>query len=88
MSNLVDQPNVDVVALLEGKGLQTPREIVDHLAKACLVVDPSDQKCADLATYLGDLPPAAEWAAKRDMVNAKLRVILALLMSTPESQVG
>lgn len=88
MSNLVEQPNVDVVALLEGKGLQTPREIVDHLAKACLVVNPSDQKCADLATYLGDLPPAAEWAAKRDMVNAKLRVILAFLMSTPESQVG
>ena len=87
MANLVEQPNVDVVALLEGRGLQTPQEIVDHLAKACLVVCPSDEKCKELATFLGDLPPAAEWAARRNQVNAKLRVVVALLMSTPESQV-
>jgi hypothetical protein len=88
IANLVEQPNVDVVALLEGKGLQTPLDIVNHLAKTCLVVQPSEEKCHDLAAFLGDLPPAAEWGANREAINAKLRAVLALMMSTPESQVG
>ena len=88
IANLVEQPNVDVVGLLEGQAFETPRQIVDYLAKTCLVNCPSDEKCKELAAFLGDLPPAAEWAAKRDQVNAKLRVVLVLLMSTPESQLG
>lgn len=88
IANLVEQPNVDVVALLEGKGMQTPLDIINHLAKTCLVVQPSEEKRNDLAAFLGDLPPAAEWAANRDAINARLRAVLALMMSTPESQVG
>ena len=88
IANLVEQPNVDVVAVLEGKGLQTPQEIINYLAKTCLVVQPSDEKRNELAAFLGDLPPAAEWGANRDAINAKLRAVLALMLSTPESQVG
>jgi hypothetical protein len=74
--------------LLEGKGMQTPLDIINHLAKTCLVVQPSEEKCHDLAAFLGDLPPAAEWGANREAINARLRAVLALMMSTPESQVG
>ncbi len=88
LANLVEQPNVDVVGLLEGKGLQTPQQVVDYLATTCLMINPSDEKRNELAAFLGDLPPAAEWAAQRDQLNAKLRSILVLLLSTPESQLG
>jgi hypothetical protein len=68
--------------------LDTPLKIVDQLAKVCLVVTPDPEKNKVLAEYLGELPPASEWDAKRDQINAKLRAILVLLMSTPESQLG
>ncbi len=88
MARLLEQPNVDLVALLKGTDVSTPQKIVDELIKACLVVKPNSEESRALAEYLGELPPAAEWDAKRDQINAKLRAVLVLLMSTPESQLG
>ncbi len=88
MASLIERSKVDLVALLEGKGLQTPQQVVDFLAKACLAVPPSDAKRDQLASFLGQLPPTAEWAAKRDQLNAKLRILIVMLMSMPESQLG
>jgi hypothetical protein len=88
MAKLLEQPNVDLVALLEGRNAQTPQQIIDEVAKACLVVGPDAEKRKVLTDYIDDLPPVAEWKTKRDQVNARLRVILVLLMSTPESQLG
>lgn len=88
LANLVEQPNVDVVGLLENRGLETPQQIVDYLVTTCLVIRPADEKRNELAVFLGALPPAGEWAAQRDQVNAKLRALLVLLLSTPESQLG
>jgi uncharacterized protein (DUF1800 family) len=88
LANLVEQPNVDVVAFLEGKGLQTAQQVVDYLAAACLASAIGDQQRQELAAVLGDLPPAGEWTAQRDPLNAKLRALLALLLSTPQAQLG
>ncbi len=88
LANLVEQPNFDVVGLLEGKGLQTAQQVVDYLAAACLVASPGDEQRKELVAFLGELPPAAEWAAQRELLNAKLRGLLALLLSTPQAQLG
>ena len=88
MARFLEQPNVDLVALLKGDGVDTPQKVVDAIARACLVVQPDPATTKALADYLGALPPAAEWEAKRDEINAKLRAILVLLMSTPDSQLG
>jgi hypothetical protein len=88
LGNLVEQSNVDVVGLLEGKGLQNAQQVVDYLAAACLVVGPSEEQRKELVAFLGELPPATEWAAQRDPLNAKLRALLVLLLSTPQAQLG
>ncbi len=88
VASLVERPNVDVVGLLEGKGLQTPEQIVDFLVKTCMVISPSDAKRKKLASFLGELPPAEQWTAQRNQLNAKLRALVVLLMSMPESQLG
>jgi hypothetical protein len=88
IANLVEQSNVDVVGLLEGKGLQTAQQVVDYLATTCLMASPGDEQRNELVAFLGELPPAAEWAAQRDPLNAKLRALLVLLLSTPQAQLG
>ncbi|MFV1993986.1 MAG: DUF1800 family protein, partial [Verrucomicrobiales bacterium] len=88
MARIVDNPSIDILALIEGQGLETPQKVVDELARACLVVTPAPEKSKELAKYLGELPPADQWEAKRSEINGKLRAILVLLLSIPESQVG
>ena len=51
-----------MVAVLEGKGLKNSAEVVDYLAKTCFVKSLSEPKRKELAGFLGELPPAAEWA--------------------------
>lgn len=88
MAGLVERPTVDVVTLLEGTGADTPQEIVDFLARACLVRAPSEPKRQELVAFLGELPPAEQWEAQRQQLNTRLRALLAMLMSIPESQLG
>jgi hypothetical protein len=88
VANLVERPTVDIVGLLEGKGLRTPEQVVDYLARACLTGSPSEARRRELIEFLGDLPPAEQWASKRNQVNARLRAVVVALFSMPESQLG
>ena len=72
MAKILEQPNVDLVALLKATDWTRLRRSSTELAKACLVVQPEPATTKALADYLGELPPAAEWDAKRDQINAKL----------------
>ena len=88
IARLIEDPKVDIVALLEGKGPQTPEQVVDLLIKRLVVRGPDAEKRTELIRFLGELPAPADWTAKRDQINAKLKAVLVLLMSTPESQLG
>ncbi len=88
MAKILESPNVDLVALLKDDAVDTPEKVVDQLIKTCLVVTPDPEKRKALADFLGKLPPKSEWEAKKSEINAKLRAVLVLLMSSPESQLG
>ena len=77
---------VDLVGLLEGNGCKTAADVVDCLAKTCLIKPLNDQQRAKLIEFVGELPPQPEWAGQRDAMNGRLRVLLVLMISTPEYQ--
>ncbi|MEW6304563.1 MAG: DUF1800 family protein, partial [Verrucomicrobiota bacterium] len=85
---LVDQASVDVVGALSAKQFNEAGEVVDYLANGFLVMPLSPQKRTELVQYLGQLPASTQWAAQRDAINAKLRAVLATLLSTPEYQLS
>lgn len=88
VTNLVQQPNVDLVGLLDGRTLNSPAEVVDHFTQRCLLTNLSEEKRQALIDFLSPLPPSSAWATQRDQVNAKLRALLATLLSMPEYQVS
>lgn len=87
VANLVEQPQVDVVTMVQGKA-GTPAELVDYLAGACLAVELTAEQKKALVEFVGELPPADQWTAQRDQLNGRLRALLVLMMSTPAYQVS
>jgi len=85
-ANLVDQPAVDVLAVLPSN-VQSPSEIVDFLTRSLLVIDPIPSERKVLLDYVASLPPASQWPQQRDQVNARLRGLVTLIVSSPEFQV-
>ncbi len=80
---------VDVVGtLLVGKEFQNHGEVVDYLVKCCWTVPLSDGKKAALIEFLKPLPEPAKWAAEAGPVNARLTILLAMLLCSPEYQLG
>ena len=77
---------VDVVGLLEEADCKTAAEIVDYLARCCLVQTLNPQKRTELLNHLGELPAPEQWAEQRNQLNAKLRTVLVLMFSIPEYQ--
>lgn len=77
---------LDVVSVLEGKNLKTSEEVVEYLTKSCFVRKLGEEKVKELVKQLGALPPTAEWESQRNQLNARLRVLLVLMMSMPEYQ--
>jgi hypothetical protein len=80
------QRGIDVLAFLQAGACNTSADVVDYLAKACLVRPLSDQQRQELINYLGDLSPRAEWASKRDEWNKRFQALLVLMLSMPEYQ--
>ncbi|MDP6060266.1 MAG: hypothetical protein QGH33_15300, partial [Pirellulaceae bacterium] len=72
--------------VLEGKNLKTSEEVVEYLTKSCFVRKLGEEKVKELVKQLGALPPTAEWESQRNQLNARLRVLLVLMMSMPEYQ--
>jgi hypothetical protein len=87
VANLVEQPQVDLIAVIQGKAQNSP-EVVDYLARACLAVNLNEAQRNTLIEFLGALPPAEQWAGQRDQLNGRLRALLVLMMSTPAYQVS
>lgn len=87
VADLVEQSQVDLASMVEGKAANAA-EAVDYLSRSCLVTHLSDQQRQELVAFLGELPPAGQWAQERDSLNARLRGTLLLMMSTPDYQVN
>lgn len=82
-----NQPRgLDIVGALEGKKIDTPEQVVQFLAKSCFVQSLSEDKQKVLTEQVASLPPRSEWENQRSQVNAKLRMLLVLMMSMPEYQ--
>lgn len=79
---------VDVLALLEASGCSTSDEIVDYLARACLMRPLQAEKRRQLIEHLGSLPPCSQWNEQRGELNKKLRSVLVLMLCMPEHQLS
>ncbi len=76
----------DVTAILDAKSCGSPEAVVDALVQALLIQPLPAEKRGALAGALGGLPPGTAWEGRKEEVNARLRNVLVLLMSTPEYQ--
>ncbi|MBM3999272.1 MAG: DUF1800 domain-containing protein [Planctomycetes bacterium] len=83
-----ERQGADLMAYVRQGGCATGPEAVDFLARSFLALPLSAEKRAELIQYLGELPPAGEWDARRDEINARLQNVLIFLTSSPEFQVG
>lgn len=79
---------VDVVSLLEEAGCTTSQEVVEYLARACLMRPLQADKRQQLLDHLGSLPPCSEWDKQRQELNSKLRSLLVLMLCMPEHQMS
>jgi hypothetical protein len=83
-----DRQGVDVVGVIQRGGCKSAEDIIDYLAKACLVRTLDSDKRKELASFLGDLPSAEDWPARQTELNEKLQDVLILILSLPEAQMG
>ncbi len=87
----VPQPGrqgVDVVAFVQQGGCTTAAEVVDYLAKTCLLLPLTAEKRSEMIGYLGELPPPGEWAKRHEEFNERLRNVLIFVTSLPEYQMS
>ncbi len=77
---------LDVVGALADEKLDTPDQVVDFLARSCLIRPLSGEKKKLLVEQIASLPPSSDWESQRSQVNAALQALLVLMMSMPEYQ--
>lgn len=80
------QRGIDIVGVLAARQFASAEEVVDYLARSCLLIPLSDSERQELVEFVGPLPPSSQWAAQADAINARLRALLVHLMSTPKFQ--
>jgi hypothetical protein len=83
-----DRHGVDVVGVIQRSGCKRAEDVVDYLAKACLVGTLDSEKRKELVGFLGDLPAVEDWSARRAELNEKVQEVLILILSQPEAQMG
>ncbi len=89
--NSVPRPGrqgIDAAAILETSGCKTSADLIDYLAKTYLMRPLSQEQRKGLIDFLGELPASSDWAKQRKELNAKLRSVLILMLSTPEYQMA
>jgi uncharacterized protein (DUF1800 family) len=79
---------LDLVELARREKLTTAEEIVSYLSRTLLAAPLTADERAELIATLGELPPAADWAAHSTEVNSRLLRLVALIVSMPEYQLS
>jgi uncharacterized protein (DUF1800 family) len=79
---------IDAVAVCREKKLDTANEIVTFFSRTLLPAAPSKSERAELLSVLGELPPSSDWKNHDSDIDAKLRRLIALLVSMPQYQLS
>jgi uncharacterized protein (DUF1800 family) len=87
-AQLVRDGKADYVALLKGRQFTDAASVVDHFAQRFLTTGLSPAKRQAMIELLGPLPPSSEWEQQKEKINAALRALAVLLVSSPEDQVS
>jgi hypothetical protein len=79
---------LDLTGLVLQAGLTTPEEIVEHFVSRFMTVIPDTATQAELARFLEGQLGTPDIAAAATYLEEPLRVLLHLLLSLPEYQIG
>ena len=83
-----DMARLDLSAMVESEGLETPRQVVDHLLARFFTVPPEPGTVAAIADYLESELGTADIAAASSFMEEPLRGLLHVLLSRPEYQLN
>jgi hypothetical protein len=79
---------LDLAAWVEAEGLETPAQVVDHFVRRFLRAPPAPEQRQRLIDFLVDELGTDRLAEARTYLEDPLRMLLHLLMSMPEYQLG
>jgi len=79
---------LDLAAMVTGAELTTPAEVVDYLAQRFFSVDLDARTRAELAEFLVEQLGTADISAASSYLEEPLRILLHLMLSLPEYQIG
>lgn len=79
---------IDLVALCTSSDLQAPGEVVDFFSRTLLPAPLAEAEQAELLAALGELPPPDQWGQRKPEIEAKLRRLVALIVSMPKYQLS
>jgi uncharacterized protein (DUF1800 family) len=78
----------DLVALCTRNKLRTADEVIALFSRTLLPVPLTEAERAELLAVVGDLPAASDWNAQKSEIEAKLRRLVALIVSMPQYQLS
>jgi len=88
VANLVRRDKSDLWTVIEAAGCETTEQVIDHLVERLLTTGLASDNRQALIDYMGPMPPRDQWDAQRKTLNARLREVVVLLLSTPDYQVS
>ncbi len=77
---------VDLLKFVQEGKCENGEQVVDYLARACLIRPLRAEQRQELVAYLGELPPCSDWTSQCDQLRPRLVALAVLLLSTPEYQ--
>jgi hypothetical protein len=81
-------PRVNLTAEAQAAGLKTTEEAVDYYLRRFLLVPPSAEVRQSLIEFLDTQLGTSDLAASYSYAEDPLRLLVHLIMSTPEYQLG
>jgi len=81
-------PQIDLTAMVKAQGLKNTTEVVDYFCARFLSVPVSDAKRKQLVAFLNKELATSDIPTAETYMEDPLRMLLHLIMSTPEYQLG
>ena len=81
-------PQIDLSAMVKAQGLKNTTEVVDYFCARFLSVPVSDAQRKQLVAFLNKELATSDIPTAETYMEDPLRMLLHLIMSTPEYQLG
>jgi len=81
-------PQIDLTAMVKAQGLKNTTEVVDYFCARFLSVPVSDAQRKQLVAFLNKELATSDIPTAETYMEDPLRMLLHLIMSTPEYQLG